>query len=107
MDSRTLTTVVVVFLFVLFFPVFLAVAGGFVGVLGAVVGGFVGIIGGVFGAFFGLMGGIIGGLMSFFGWIFGGAFHWGWPFHFSGGRIIAIFLAILIVGMISRSKRGR
>lgn len=107
MDSKTLTTVVVVFLGVLFFPVFIAVAGGFVGVLGAVVGGFVGIIGGVFGAIFGVIGGIIGGIFGFIGWIFGGAFHCAWPFHFAGGRMIAVFLAIIIVAMIARSKRGR
>jgi hypothetical protein len=107
MDSKTLTTVVVVFLCVLFFPVFIAVAGGLVGILGAVVGGFVGIVGGIFGAFFGLIGAIIGGILSFFGWIFESGFHCAWPFHFSGGRMIAVFLAVLVVVMIIRSRKGR
>jgi hypothetical protein len=103
MDSKTLTTVVVVFLCVLFFPVFIAVAGGLIGVLGAVAGGFAGIVGGIFGAIFG----VIGGILSFFGWIFESGFHCAWPFHFSGGRMIAVFLAVLVVVMISRSRKGR
>jgi hypothetical protein len=107
MDSKALTTVVVVFLCILFFPVFIAVAGGFAGLFGAMIGGFLGIIGGIFGAIFGLIGGIIGGIFGFIGWIFGGGFHCGWPFHFSGGRVIALLLVALIIAMISRSKRGR
>ena len=105
MDSKTLTTVAAVVLCVLFFPLLIAVIGGIAGVFGSVVGVFVGLIGGVFGGIFGLIGAIIGGIFGALGWLFHGIFHFGPHFHFGGGRLIALLIAVAIVIAISRPKR--
>lgn len=107
MDSKTLTTVAAVVLCVLFFPVFIAVAGGVVGVLGSVVGVLFGVIGGIFGGIFGVLGGIVGAISGLVGWLFDGIFHFGPSFTFDGVRLIALFIVVMILVAIARPHRYR
>lgn len=107
MDSKTLTTVLLVFVCVLFFPVLIAVVGGMFGVMGSILGGLFGVIGGIFGAIFGAIGAIVGAVFGVFGWMVGGGgFHWPGPFHFFNGDLFAILIIVLIIALISRSKRS-
>lgn len=102
MDSKTLATIMVVFLCVLLFPVFIGIVGGIFGVIGSVFGGFVGLIGSLFGAIFGIIGALFGAIFGVFGWIFGDHHHWHWPMDFFSGDLFAVLLVVLVVVLMSR-----
>jgi hypothetical protein len=97
MRSST-STVLLVIVLLLTFPVWIGIAGAIFGVAVGVVGGIFGAIAGVFGAIFGLIGGL-------FGWIF----DWSeqgihFPFFFPTKIFVLAFLVLLIL-LISRSKK--
>ena len=104
MDSKTLTTIIVVFICVLLFPLFIGIIGGIFGLIGGLIGGFVGLVGALFGAIFGVIGSIFGAIFGVFGWIFDDHFHWPHIGFFNGELFIVIALVILIA-MLSRSRR--
>lgn len=96
MQSKSSTsTLFIVVLLILTFPVWLGIAGGIFGVVAGLFGAVVGIFAGIVGAIAGIAGGI-------FGWFFG----WDWPFsnffHWNTFTIVAI---ALIVVLLSRSKK--
>lgn len=106
MQSKTLTTVLIVIICVLLFPVIIGLIGGVFGIIGSVIGGVFGLIGGVFGAVFGLIGGLFAAVFSFIGWIFGFPFHWDGPDFFHNDLFAFVILALVIV-MISRARNSR
>lgn len=101
--SRT-STVLLILILVITFPVWIALAAVVFGLTVGIFGGLVGLIGGLFGGIFGAIMGLIGG---FFGLIFGSPdlhFGWDWPdFHFNR----YVFFALLIVVALVISKRQR
>jgi hypothetical protein len=96
MNSKSNTsTVLIALLIVLTFPIWIGIAGGIFGLIVGIFGAVIGIIAGVFGAILGAMG-------SLFGWFF----DWHWPFTgFFHWNVFILFFIILIVVMISRSRR--
>ncbi len=108
MESKTLTTLVIVLLCILFFPIAIGIVGGIFGLIGTVIGGFFGLIGGLLGGIFGIIGGLFGAIFGFFGWLFGETFHWGW--HWPGffhSDAAAIVIIIIVIVLVSRSRRVR
>lgn len=106
MHSKTLTTVLIVIICVLLFPVVIGLIGGVFGIIGSIIGGLFGLIGGVFGAVFGLIGGLFAAVFSFIGWIFGFPFHWDGPGFFHNDLFTVVILVLVIV-MISRARNAR
>ncbi|MBL0741758.1 hypothetical protein [Chryseolinea lacunae] len=94
MQSRGLTTVLIVLLFVFTFPIWIGIAGALFGVIVGLFGAVFGIIGGIFGAIFGMLG-------ALFGWAFG----WHWPFGFHWPSFTTILIIALVVALISRSRK--
>jgi len=107
MDSKTLTTVLLVLFCVLLFPIGIGLMGGIFGLIGSIMGGIFGLIGGLFGAIFGLIGGIFHAIFGVFGWMFNGHFQGHWPFGFFNRDLFTILVVILIIVLISRSKATR
>ena len=97
MDSKTLATVMVIFICILLVPVGIGIIGGIFGVIGSVLGAVFGIIGGLLGAIFGVIGGI-------FGWIFYGDNDWNWPNHFFHWDFFTVFAIALVIILITRRK---
>ena len=96
MDSKTIATVMVVFICVLLFPVFIGILGGIFGLIGGVIGAFFGFIGWMFGAIFGAI-----------GWMFGDHYHWHWPGGWFDRDLFSVIALIVIVVLIARSKPAR
>lgn len=105
MDSKTIATIMVVFICVLLFPIFIGIIGGIFGIIGGVIGGFFGFLGWLFGAIFGAIGAVFG---AFFG-VFGSMFddHWHWPGHWFNRDVFTLLALVLIVVLISRSRTSR
>ena len=90
------STVLVVLLIVLSFPIWIGIAGGLFGIIVGIFGAIFGIIAGVFGAVFGAIGGI-------FGWFF----DWDWPFNgFFHWNIATILIIAIVILLVSRSRRA-
>lgn len=105
MESKTLTTLVIVLMCILFFPIAIGIVGGIFGLIGTILGGFFGLIGGLIGGIFGIIGGMFGAIFGFFGWLFDWSWHWpGAFFHSDAATILVIIVVILLV---SRSRRAR
>jgi hypothetical protein len=101
MESKTLSTVLIVILCIIFFPLIIGVVGGAFGIV-------IGVFGAVFGVIFGVLGGILGAIFSIFGWLFESIFGWGdwdWHFGFFNWNFCTIALIVLIVALAARSKK--
>ena len=107
MDSKTIATIMVVFICVLLFPVAIGIIGGVFGVIGGIIGGIVGLIGGIFGAIFGVIGSVFGAIFGIFGWIFGDHYHWHGPINFFNRDLFVVIALVLFVVFIARSKARR
>ena|SRR5688572_5959348 len=96
MQSKSSGSIVLIVLLIVFaFPIWIGLAAGLFGLVVGIFGAVIGIIAGVFGAIFGAIGGI-------FGWLF----DWSWPFNgFFHWNIFSILIIVLIVVLISRSRR--
>lgn len=106
MDSKALTTVLIVIICVLLFPLIIGAIAGVFGVLGSIIGGFFGLIGGLIGAIFGIIGGMIGAIFGAFGWIFDEPFHGVWlGGHFDSEDFLAVMVVVLVVVVVTRSNR--
>ena len=103
MESKTLTTVLIVILCALFIPVAIGTIAGVFGIVGSVLGGVFGLIGGILGGVVGLIGSFVGAAFGFFGWLFGAPFHW----HFFGNDAFTIILVIAVIVLLVRSKTPR
>jgi hypothetical protein len=97
-SSSSTSTVLIVLLVLLTFPLWIGLIGGLFGLVAGLFGAVIGIIAGVFGA-------VIGAIASVFGWMF----HWSapWDFHFGfwGMKVFIIVAIILAVVYLSRGKR--
>ena len=105
MDPKTLTTLLIVIVCILLFPVILGVAGGIFGLVGSILGGVFGLIGGLFGAIFGLFGAIFGAFFGVFGWLFDGHYHAPWSHDFFDGDFFTAALIVLVIVLVARSRR--
>jgi hypothetical protein len=94
MESRGITTVIIVVLIVFTFPIWVEIAGGLFGLIIGLIGGVIGVIGGLVGA----VGRMIGGLLSW-------GFHPHWPFGFFHVHTFAILLIAVVIVLISRSRK--
>jgi len=107
MDSKTATTIVIVFVCVLLFPVFIGIIGGIFGLVGGLVGGIFGAIGSLFGIIFDVIGSIFGAVFGAFGWIFGDHHFWHWPGGWFNRDLFSVFIVVVIVVLLSRSRMQR
>jgi hypothetical protein len=105
MDSKTLATIMVVFVCVMLFPIFIGIIGGIFGVIGGVVGGLFGFIGWIFGAIFGAIGALFGAFFGLFGWMFGD--HWHWPGGWFHRDFFTVLALVLFIVLISRARTPR
>lgn len=104
MDSKTLTTLLIVIVCILLFPLAIGIIGGVFGLFGSILGGIFGLIGGLFGVIFGVIGAILGAIFGVFGWVFD-EHHGGWPFNFFDGDLFTATLIVVIIVLLVRSKR--
>jgi hypothetical protein len=95
MITKTLGTIVIIFICILMFPVAFGIIGGLFG-----------IVAGVFGAVIGAIGAVIGGIFSLFGWFFDGLFNWHWPYRFFNCNIFTLAAIVLIIALALRRKQN-
>ena len=86
--SKPLTTLILIFAFILAIPILIGVVGGLFGAFMGVVGAVFGVIAGIFGGVFGVMG-------SVFGALFGG----GW-------NLLCIVLAAAAIVLIIGNRKS-
>jgi hypothetical protein len=101
MITKTIGTIIVVFLCILMFPVAIALVGGVFGIAA-------GVIGAVFGAIVAVIGAIFGAIFGVFGWIFDRIFGWGdfhWPFGFFHCNFFTLAAIVLVIALVARSSR--
>ncbi len=91
MESKTLTTILVILVCIFMFPFIIGLIGGFFGLIGSLFGGI--------GWLIGLIGGLIGSIFGFFGWLAGGVAGWHcWTlFGFSPVTVLVVGLIILLL----------
>jgi len=107
MDSKTLATIMVVFICVLLFPVFIGVVGGIFGVIGGIMGGIIGLIGGLFGVVIGAIGAVFGAIFGVIGWMFDEPFRGHWPIQPFSRDLVTVIVLVLIVVLFTRSRTRR
>lgn len=105
--AKSTSTVLIVILLILTFPIWIGLAGGIFGLVVGLFGAAIGIIAGIFGAIDGILGAIVGIIGELFGWIFGGIFDCDFYYpHVSFPRPLTLLLIILVVVLITRSKKA-
>lgn len=100
MDTKTLATVIAIFLCVLLIPAAIGIVGGIIGVFGSLIGAIFSVIGGIFSAIFSFTGAILG-------WLFYDNFSWYWPFEFFNWELFTVVALVVLVIVISRSNPSR
>lgn len=94
--TKSLSTVLLIFILLITFPIWIGIAGGLLGVIG-------GVFGAVFGVFAAIFGAIGGVFSAIFGTLFGWG-HYGWPhWHFNGYALLAFIIVVALI----LSKRGK
>lgn len=96
MITKTLGTIIIIFVCLLMLPVAVGILGGFFGIVAGAIGAVFGIIGGIIGAIFGLL-----------GWLFDSLFNWQLPHIFFNCNIFTIAAIILVVAIIVKRKPTR
>ncbi len=96
MITKTLGTVLIIFVCILMLPVGIGILGGFFG-----------IVAGVFGAVFGIIGAVIGGIFGAIGWLFDGLFNWHSPFGFFSCNAFLLVSIVVVLALAVRSKKSR
>lgn len=104
MDSKTLTTILIVITCLLLFPVFIGIIGGAFGLLGGIFGAIFGAIGAIFGAIFAAIGGIFGAVFGLLGWLFDIDHHGFGPFHIFDKDVFAVVVLIVVIVLLARSR---
>jgi hypothetical protein len=94
MTSKTLTTVILIFLIIMAFPLVIGFVGGVFGLLMGAFGAVIGLIAGAFGIVFGTI-----------GKVFGSLFHWHIP-GFFGWNIFPLLIIGLILLLITRRSKN-
>jgi hypothetical protein len=105
MLSKTVGTVVIIFICILMFPIAIGLIGGAFGIV-------VGVIGAVFGAIFGVIGGLFGAVFGFFGWLLDSLFGWGdmefhGPFGFVECNVLTWAIIVIVVALLVKGKKDR
>ena len=103
MESRSLTTILIVIICVLMFPIIIGGIAGVFGILGGVLGGIFGLIGGLIGGIAGVFGSIFGVVFGFIGWLVGAPFNHTWHFF----PVIPLNLIVIgvVVVLLLRARR--
>jgi hypothetical protein len=104
--STSGSTLLIVILLVLTFPIWIGIAGGLFGLAMGLFGAAIGIIAALFGVLGGLLGAIFGAIGKVFGWIFGGLFSW---HYFPGIHLpgpFTIFLIVVVIALIIQSRKS-
>jgi hypothetical protein len=102
--TSSTSTVLVIILLVLTFPVWIGLAGGLFGIVAGLFGAAIGIVAGVFGAIFGVLGAVLGGIFSIFDWHTDS--HFPFVFHFPF-KLMVIGMIIFAIVLLSRSKKAK
>ena len=103
--AKSTSTILIVVLFILTFPIWIGLAGGIFGLVMGLFGAAVGIIAGIFGAIAGILGAIFGVVAELFSWIFGGIFNFDiYSPHISFPRPFTLLLIILVAVLVMRSR---
>lgn len=100
MVSKTIATLFIIFLCILFFPVIIGLGGAFIGVSFGIFGAIFGVIAAIFGAVIGIIGAIFDGIFGH------NHFHsnWGFPgIHFSKTAFAIILIGIVLI--LSRKSK--
>ena len=101
MAVKTISTLFIVFLCIIFFPVMIGIGGAIIGVTFGIFGAIFGVIGAIFGAIFGTIGAIFDGI---FGHNHFHTFHWGFPgLHLSKTAFAIILIGIVLI--LSRNSK--
>lgn len=104
MDSKTLSTVLVVIVCILLFPIIIGIIGGVFGLIGGIVGAVFGAITGLFGGLFGIIAGFFGAVFGLFAWLFDGDFYWDGPFHIFGSDVFTVLILVVVIALVARSR---
>ena len=107
MDSKSVTTLLIVIVCILLFPVIIGIIGGIFGIIGGIIGAVFGAIGGAIGAIFGVIGAIFGALFGAIAWIFDDHFYWDGPFHIFGSDAAAVVVLVIVIVLLARSRSTR
>jgi len=102
MDSKTVTTIALVIVCMLLFPVAIGIVGGVFGVVGGILGGLFGIFTGLLGAIFGAIAGLFGVAFGIFGW--GGADPWHGSFSFFDRDVLTAIILVVVVVLMTRPR---
>lgn len=100
MATKTLGTILIVFVCILLFPIGIGILGGVFGIV-------MGVFGAVFGAFAGIIGGIFGAIFGVFGWLFEGLFWWDSDYSFFNFNLFTLTALVFLVVLLSRNKSKR
>jgi hypothetical protein len=95
-NTNSGTTILIVLIIVLTFPIWIGIAGGLFGLVAGLFGAAIGIIAAVFGAVIGIFGAVINGLFG--GW---------WPNSHIGLNIFLAICLVLAIVMLSKARRNR
>ncbi len=100
------STLLIVILLVLTFPIWIGIAGGLFGLAMGLFGAAIGIVAALFGVLGGILGAIFGAIGKVFGWIFGGLFSWNYfpGIHLPGP--VTLLLIVLIIALIIQSRKS-
>lgn len=104
--STSASTVLIVILLVLTFPIWIGIAGGLFGLAMGLFGAAIGIIAALFGVFGGILGAIVGVIGNLFSWIFGGVFG---GQYFPGIQLpspVTLLLIVLVIALIIQSRKS-
>ena len=94
------SSILLVILLILTFPLWIGIVGGLFGLMVGLIGGAIGIVAGVFGAVIGAIGAVIGGI---FGWAFD---DWHFPFyHFNTFWVLVIVICVVLLVRGRREAR--
>lgn len=104
--STSGSTLLIVILLVVTFPIWIGIAGGLFGLAMGLFGAAIGIIAALFGVFGGLLGAIVGAIGKVFGWLFGGLFSWNYfpGIHLQGP--VTLLLVVLVIALIIQSRKS-
>jgi len=101
MVLKAISTLFIIFICILFFPVIIGLGGAILGVTFGIFGAIFGVIGAIFGAIFGAIGAIFDGI---FGHNHFHSIDWDFPgFHFSKTAFALILIGIVLI--LSRKSK--
>jgi hypothetical protein len=99
------TSLVIIALLVLSFPLWIALAGGLFGLLAGLFGLVIGLLAGAIGLVTGIISGIVGATAGIAGWLFNGSFNFDSPVHIWFNPAV-LFAIALVLALLFRKKKA-